>query len=88
VVLLRFWGAPALTHVQAQRAAVRRDNLANVDEATEYEMQASPTRSAIFEAGETSRVNVANFRADRMTDDSTWNRWKGQRPVLYNKSSP
>jgi len=25
--------------------------------------------------------------ADLITDDDTWNKWKGQMPVIYNKSS-
>ncbi len=68
-------------------AAVRPDNLINEDKVTEYEVHPSPTRSAIFNAGLTSRINVAHFMADLITDDDTWNRWKGQMPVIYNKAS-
>ena len=67
--------------------AVRPDNLANKDEVTEYEIHASPIRSAIFDSGVTSRINVAHFMADLITDDDTWNKWKGQMPVIYNKAS-
>jgi hypothetical protein len=68
-------------------AAVRPDTLINEDNLTEYEVRPSPTRSAIFNAGSTSRINVAHFMADLITDDDTWNRWKGRMPVIYNKAS-
>ena len=45
----------------------------------------SPTRCAIFNAGKTSRINVGHFMAALITDDNTWNLWKGQMPVIYNK---
>jgi nucleoside-diphosphate-sugar epimerase len=66
---------------------VRPDTLIDEDEATEYELHPSPTRSAIFNPGKTSRVNVAHFMAELITDDAIWNRWKGQMPVIYNKAS-
>jgi putative NADH-flavin reductase len=67
--------------------AVRPDNLIDEDRVTEYEVYASPIRSAIFDAGVTSRINVAHFMADLITNDDTWNKWKGQMPVIYNKAS-
>ena len=68
-------------------AAVRPDNLINEDEVTDYEVHSSPIRSAIFDAGVTSRINVGHFMADLITDNDTWNKWKGQMPVIYNKAS-
>ena len=68
-------------------AAVRPDNLIDEREVTEYEVHASPIRSAIFDAGVTSRINVGHFMADLITDDDIWNKWKGQMPVVYNKAS-
>lgn len=65
-------------------AAVRPDTLINEDEITEYEVFPSPTRSAIFDPGSTSRINVAHFMARLITEDDTWNQWKGQMPVIYN----
>ena len=70
-----------------QWVAVRPDNLINADEVTEYEMCSSPMRSAIFDAGVTSRINVAHFMADLITDDDKWKKWKGQMPVIYNRAS-
>lgn len=67
--------------------AVRPDNLLNEDDVTEVEVHPSPTRSAIFDAGQTSRINVAHFMAELITDDDTWQTWKGQMPVIYNKAS-
>jgi len=68
-------------------AAVRPDGLINENQVTNYEIHASPTRSAIFNAGKTSRINVGHFMANIISDDDLWNTWKGQMPVIYNKSS-
>ena len=65
-------------------AVVRPDNLIDDSEVTDYEVYASPIRSAIFDAGLTSRINVAHFMADLITDDGPWRKWKGQMPVIYN----
>ena len=67
--------------------AVRPDTLINESEVTGYELHPSPVRSAIFDAGATSRINVAHFMADLITDDEIWNKWKGRMPVIYNKAS-
>jgi hypothetical protein len=67
-----------------QWAAVRPDSLIDEGQVTEYEVFPSPIRSAIFDAGLTSRINVGHFMADLITDDDTWNKWKGQMPVIYN----
>ncbi len=66
---------------------VRPDNLINEEEVTDYEIHSSPIRSAIFDAGKTSRINVGNFMANLINDNDLWNKWKGQMPVIYNKSS-
>jgi len=66
---------------------VRPDSLINETKVTRYEVHPSPTRSALFDPGVTSRINVAHFIADLVTDDDTWNKWKGQMPVIYNKAS-
>lgn len=68
-------------------AAVRPDGLIDENEVSEYEIHPSPIRSAIFDAGKTSRINVAHFMAELITDDQTWNQWKGQMPVIYNRES-
>ncbi len=68
-------------------AVVRPDNLIDESEITEYEVHPSPIRSAIFDAGLTSRINVGYFMADLITDDDTWNKWRGNMPVIYNKAS-
>jgi len=70
-----------------QWAAVRPDNLIDESEVTEYDVYPSPIRSAIFDAGSTSRINVGHFMAHLITDDDTWHKWKGQMPVIYNKAS-
>lgn len=67
--------------------AVRPDDLIDNDEVTDYVIHASPIRSAIFDAGKTSRINVGHFMANLMSDNNLWNKWKGQMPVIYDKSS-
>jgi nucleoside-diphosphate-sugar epimerase len=71
---------------EVEWVAVRPDGLIDEKEVTEYEIHASPTRDAIFNAGKISRINVAHFMADLITDDELWQKWKGQMPVIYNKS--
>ncbi len=66
---------------------VRPDNLLDEDSVSDYQLYASPTRSAIFDAGSTSRINVGHFMADLITNDDVWNEWKGQMPVIYNTAS-
>ena len=66
--------------------AVRPDSLINKKKVSEYSLYKSPIRSAIFDPGNTSRINVAHFMATLITDDITWNKWKGQMPVIYNKN--
>jgi nucleoside-diphosphate-sugar epimerase len=65
-------------------AAVRPSNLINDENVTEYSIHKSPTRSALFNPGKTSRVNVGHFMSRLIQDDSLWNTWKGQMPVIYN----
>lgn len=72
---------------QVEWVAVRPDGLVDHAEVSEYEVHQSPTRSAIFDPGETSRINVAHFMAELITDEVTWNRWKGRMPVIYNRPS-
>ena len=67
-------------------AAVRPDNLIDESEVSGYEVHSSPTRSAIFDAGTTSRINVGHFMADLITNRDTWIKWKGKMPVIYNKA--
>ena len=66
-------------------AAVRPDGLIDLPEVTEYTTHQSPQESAIFGSNKTSRINVGHFMAELITNDETWNKWKGQTPVIYNK---
>ena len=74
-------------HPQIQWVAVRPDGLIDETEVTNYKIFESPTRSAIFDAGTTSRINVAHFMAKLITSDKTWNTWTGKMPVIYNSAS-
>lgn len=74
-------------HRYIEWAAIRPDGLIDEEDVSAYEVFASPTRSAIFNAGQTSRINVAHFMAELATDKKCWNKWKGQMPVIYNTES-
>ena len=65
--------------------AVRPDGLIDETKVTAYELHPSPIRSAIFDSGQTSRINVGHFMADLISDDDIWQQWKGKMPVIYNK---
>ncbi|MEM7147804.1 MAG: NAD(P)-binding oxidoreductase [Verrucomicrobiota bacterium] len=71
-------------HQAIEWSVVRPDSLINKDRVSAYEIHPSPTRSAIFNAGKTSRINVAHFMAMLVGNDRTWEKWKGQMPVIYN----
>ncbi|MBK8902102.1 MAG: SDR family oxidoreductase [Anaerolineaceae bacterium] len=71
-----------------QWAAVRPDSLIDEAAVSPYETHASPIRSAIFDPGKTSRINVAHFMAELITEDALWQKWQGQMPVLYNTAVP
>ncbi|WP_179007137.1 NAD(P)-dependent oxidoreductase [Winogradskyella forsetii] len=66
--------------------AVRPDGLINESEVSSYDIHVSPIRSAIFNAGKVSRINVAHFMASLINDAHLWNKWKGQMPVIYSTS--
>ncbi|MBI9044475.1 MAG: SDR family oxidoreductase [Anaerolineaceae bacterium] len=64
---------------------VRPDSLTDENEITAYKVHPSPIRSAIFNPGQTSRINVGHFMADLIIEDHIWQKWKGQMPVIYNE---
>lgn len=64
---------------------VRPDTLINQDNVSEYGLYASPTRSALFNPGKSSRINVGHFMAKLTVEKDLWDQWKGQMPVIYNK---
>jgi nucleoside-diphosphate-sugar epimerase len=76
------------SHPDIEWVAVRPDGLVDHDAVSVYEVHPSPTRSPIFDAGQTSRANVAHFMASLLTDPTLWARWKGATPVLYNAPEP
>ncbi len=73
------------THSYIEWVAVRPDSLIDLNTVTPYTLHTSPTRSAIFDPGKTSRINVAHFMTELMTKDPPWVEWKGRMPVVYNE---
>lgn len=64
---------------------IRPDSLIDENEVRAYEAYASPIRSALLDPGKTSRINVAHFMADMITNQNVWNKWQGQMPVIYDQ---
>jgi len=59
----------------------------DLEAVTPYDAHTSPTRSAIFNAGKTSRINTAHFMADLLTETARFAQWCGKMPVLYNQAT-
>jgi hypothetical protein len=43
----------------------------------------SPIKSAIFNPGKTSRINVAHFMSELIINEELWEKWKAKMPVIY-----
>lgn len=67
-----------------QWAVVRPDALIDQDEESEYDLHPAPIRSAIFDSGDVSRINVASVISRLITDSNLWNEWQGKMPLVYN----
>lgn len=65
--------------------AVRPDSLFNEENVSAYEIHNKKIRSAIFNPGKTSRINVGHFMAELVTNEKLWQEWKHKTPVIYNK---
>lgn len=65
--------------------AVRPDSLIDSESVSEYQLCPSPVRSAIFDPGKTSRINVGDFIVNLYLNSELWTEWKGRLPVIYNK---
>ena len=65
--------------------AVRPDSLFDEENVTQYEIHNNKIRSAIFNPGKTSRINVSHFMVELVTNDKLWQKWKYKTPVIYNK---
>ncbi len=64
--------------------AVRPDTLINEAEVSKYIIHPSVVRSPIFNAGKTSRINVADFMVNLLKNEDLWAKWKYKTPVIYN----
>ncbi len=71
---------------EVEWTCVRPDGLIDEPEVSGYDIYPSPIRNVIFNAGKTSRINVANFMTRLLTEPSLWDEWKGRMPVIYNQN--
>lgn len=65
--------------------AVRPDSLFNEERESGCDIHESRIRSPIFNAGKTSRINVARFIVDLLENADLWRTWKFTMPVVYNR---
>ena len=71
-------------NAKIQWVIVRPDSLINENSVTAYKLYPSPIRSALFNPGKTSRINVGNFMAKLIVENNLWEEWRGKMPVIYN----
>lgn len=64
---------------------MRPDSLFDEAAGSEYRLEERKIRSPLFDPGRTSRINVARFMADLLTDPALWEKWKYKTPVIYNR---
>jgi nucleoside-diphosphate-sugar epimerase len=64
---------------------VRPDSLFDEENVSNYEIHNKKIRSPIFDAGKTSRINVAHFMIELLLNEELWNKWKFKMPVIYNR---
>lgn len=67
-----------------QWVVVRPDGLIDEQAVSPYKIYPSPIRSAIFDAGKTSRINVAHFISQLVLNDELCAQWQEKMPVIYN----
>ena len=65
---------------------VRPDSLTNEEKTSTYTTHPSPTHT-LFKPAKTSRINVAHFISELISQKSLWSEWKGQMPVIYNSEN-
>ncbi|WP_295893668.1 NAD(P)-dependent oxidoreductase [uncultured Vibrio sp.] len=63
---------------------VRPDSLIDQLASTDYDLHPSPVYDPIFDARATSRVNVAHFMVELISNPILWQHWQGRFPVIYN----
>tara|TARA_B100000676_G_C17771557_1_gene677041 strand:- start:107 stop:829 length:723 start_codon:yes stop_codon:yes gene_type:complete len=73
-------------HPNIEWVVVRPDSLTNEDKTSTYATHPSPTHT-LFKPAKTSRINVAHFISELISQQSLWSEWKGQMPVIYNSEN-
>ncbi len=71
-------------HSNIEWVIIRPDSLTNEENISPYTTHPSPIHS-LFNPGKTSRINVAHFISDLISNKSKWSEWQGKMPVIYNK---
>lgn len=68
-----------------QWVAVRPDTLIDEDSPSAVTVHPTVIRDPLLAPGKTSRINVARFMVDLLSDDKLWEKWRGRMPVIYNR---
>ena len=70
---------------QCEWIAVRPDSLIDEAVVSAYEVVPMKRKNPIFNPGKTSRMQVAHFMVELLSNDELWQAWKYKAPVIYNK---
>jgi nucleoside-diphosphate-sugar epimerase len=68
-------------------SAVRPEGLVDHDEVTAHRIDRALQQSPIFGPAKVSRINVAHFMAELMTDEELWSVWRGRMPVIADSAA-
>lgn len=79
------FGRPRRLVRDAIRKTVRPDSLFDEAEPGERLVVERKLRSPMFDPGKTSRITVARFMSDLLSDETLWNEWRFKTPVVYNR---
>ncbi|MFQ3262034.1 NAD(P)-dependent oxidoreductase [Reinekea sp.] len=72
---------------KVQWCIVRPVGLIDELEVSPIKVFASAQRGPIFSSDFISRINVAEFMTQLMSNDAVWKEWQGKMPVIYNENS-
>jgi hypothetical protein len=64
---------------------VRSHSFIVAERVTEYDPNKSPTRTAILDAGQMSRINEGKFTTGLISEEQAWDHRKSTKPVIYTR---
>ena len=73
------------SETELEWVAVRPDSLIDETEVKAYEVFQTKQRNPLTDPGKTSRIQVAHFMADLLSNNDLWQQWVYKTPVIYSK---